>query len=228
VTLREAAIVLGLPVAVFLASMVLAHRAIPSAGVPASGAPLFTDGRLLRTLATEAILTAALLPWLLRRGWRPLASADAPEPRDVLRGAGLWLGAIAVTYVGHLALFVTDRQVSAALVSTVPWTGAVSPAVIVAVAVLNPVFEEFLWLGYGVGELQRRLGLRGAMIVSVALRTAVHAYQGVYALLGVLPLGLVFTWYYGRTRRLWPVVVAHVIVDGMALAVMVARGRHGN
>jgi membrane protease YdiL (CAAX protease family) len=56
----------------------------------------------------------------------------------------------------------------------------------------------------------------------VALRVLVHLYQGRLALIAILPLGVVFTWYYVRTKRLWPVVVAHVVVDALALSSLMA------
>ena len=45
----------------------------------------------------------------------------------------------------------------------------------------------------------------------------VHAYQGPMAVIGILPLGLVFTYYFARSRRLWPAVVAHMIFDTIGL-----------
>jgi len=37
------------------------------------------------------------------------------------------------------------------------------------------------------------------------------------AVIGILPLGLVFTYYFARSRRLWPAVVAHMIFDTIGL-----------
>jgi membrane protease YdiL (CAAX protease family) len=52
--------------------------------------------------------------------------------------------------------------------------------------------------------------------VSVGIRLLCHLYQGPLAV-GIVPVGLVFTWYYARTHRLWPVVIAHAISDFVAL-----------
>lgn len=98
------------------------------------------------------------------------------------------------------------------------------PLAIVVTSVVNPVFEEFLWLGYGVARLADRIGLRAAAVLSILLRLGVHTYQGPWAVLGVLPLALAFTWYYGRIRRLWPVNVAHVLLDALGLARRLAAG----
>ncbi|MFN2564160.1 MAG: CPBP family intramembrane glutamic endopeptidase [Gemmatimonadaceae bacterium] len=102
------------------------------------------------------------------------------------------------------------------------FTGTVSAPVAIAGAIINPFFEEFLFLGYGITAVER-FGLRTAIVVSVALRTAIHAYQGAMALVGILPMAIVFTLYYVRTRRLWPVIVAHIIMDALGLGALVGR-----
>ena len=66
--------------------------------------------------------------------------------------------------------------------------------------------------------------IAGAPVVgSVALGVAIHSYQGVLALTGILPIALVFTLYYVRTKRLWPVIVAHMLFDTLALLPVLKR-----
>lgn len=177
----------------------------------------FTDATLAQTLVVEAVIAALLVPWLRRRGWSPGAIAGAPSPLDVLRGVGVWLGGLACYGLVATIVNLLAPDVLVALAAE-PFQGAVAPLTIVLVSLWNPVFEEFLWLGYAVPTLEPRLGLRAACLISIALRTAVHLYQGSAAFIGVLPLGLFLTWYYGRTRLLWPVVVAHVIWDALGLS----------
>jgi membrane protease YdiL (CAAX protease family) len=187
----------------------------------AAGQVVFTDGRFLGTLAVEATAALLLLPFLRRRGWTPAAVAGAPEPLDVPRGGLVCLGAYAAYYLVVVTLLVLAPSWGTAL-QKARFAGGVSVSVAVAVAILNPLFEEFLWLGYGISALAPRIGLRAACFMSVALRVAVHAYQGPLALVGIAPLGIVFTWYYARTGRLWPVIVAHTIADAAALGAMAA------
>ena len=93
----------------------------------------------------------------------------------------------------------------------------------ITTAIINPVFEEFLWIGYAIPAVGARYGLHIAIAVSIALRVAVHAYQGSLAFVTILPISLVFTWYSIRTSRLWPLIVAHVLADGLALVLLPAR-----
>jgi membrane protease YdiL (CAAX protease family) len=210
----EISLVLGLPTAIFLAGCVVALMRGP-------GSVVFTDARLLRITAEEAITAALFLPFLRHRGWTPDAIGGAPEPMDVVRGGLVCLGSYVAYYLAFVALLSLAPSWGTTLQAT-RIGGSVSVPVAVVTALLNPLFEEFLWLGYGVSALEPRIGLRGACIVSVVLRVAVHSYQGPMALVGIAPMAVVFTWYYARTGRLWPLIVAHVIGDAAAFGVLAA------
>jgi membrane protease YdiL (CAAX protease family) len=202
--------VLGVPVALFLASSVT-WRVRGASGM------MFTDRRLLVTLLIEAIIAAVMVRYLSSRGWRPAEVADLPEPQDVLRGFGLWLAVVTAYGVVFLGLYLIAPSLVAPM--KIPqFTGSLSPPVILVAALVNPIFEEFLWLAYAIPALGNRYGLRVACVMSVALRVMVHLYQGRLALIAILPLGAIFTWYYVRSGRLWPVVVAHVVVDALGLS----------
>lgn len=207
---RELALVLGVPVALFLTSSI-SWRLRRGAGM------MFTDRRLLITLLIECIIAASMLGYLSRRGWKPAEIAGLPEPQDVLRGFGLWLGVVTAYAIVFIGLYLIVPSFVAPIAKP-QFTGSLSPPVIIVAALLNPIFEEFLWLAYAIPALGNRYGLRAACVISVALRVTVHLYQGRLALIAILPLGAVLTWYYVRTGRLWPVVVAHVVVDALGLS----------
>jgi CAAX protease family protein len=211
-SLAEIGLVLGVPTLLFLGQSFF----ILSRG---TGQVSFTDARLLRLMVEEAVIAALLLPYLRRRGWTPDAIAGAPAPMDILRGALLWLGSYAAYYVVVLTQFAFVASSRAALLDH-QIRGSVSLLVGMAASITNPIFEEFLWLGYSIPALKARIGLRNACLVSIGLRTMIHVYQGPHALPGLAAIAVVITWYYARTGRLWPVVVAHVIADSIGLAAL--------
>lgn len=218
VTLREALVVFGATVGVSLLATVLgdADRAATLA---------FTNQHLLGVLAHELLAILLLVPWLRARGWTPWQAVDAPAPRDLISGVGVWLLGIACYWTSWIVFALAQPALAAGLRVDAPFTGAPAAALLVAVAsVVNPVFEEFLWLAYGVGRLAPRIGVRTAAVLSVALRVSVHAYQGPWAILAILPLGVAFTWYFVRSGRLWPVIVAHALFDALGLAQRLAAG----
>ncbi len=84
------------------------------------------------------------------------------------------------------------------------------------VLVINPVFEELLETGYFVQALQR-YGAWVAVGASAAFRAFLHVYQGINAIVLIFPLGLIFGYAYWKWRRLWPLLVAHALLDLWAL-----------
>ena len=208
-------IVLLVIVGVFLGSWVLNIQD------PGSELIALDNREALTTLGIEGVFALVFVPWLWWRGWRmPMLTADS-GPLDVPRGIILWL-------LAYLALGLVFGAVSLFEKSLAEPTVKVqlSDFVMIAVSILNAVFEELLWLAYGVTALARRIGLRRACIASVVLRTSVHAYEGPLAVLGVLPIGIVFTWYYARTRRVWPVIVAHALQDAIAFVYLRGLSEH--
>jgi uncharacterized protein len=203
----------GSVLAVFAAANIasLATRRLPS---PSQ----YTEGRLLATLAIEAVLVLLWLPYLKRRGWSvdhvtlPLSSGD------VVRALGLAVAA-------YLAYFLTYAVVALPDLSFAWDTGgepvgaAPATGVVIAVSVLNPLFEEFLYLGYVVNALRPR-GPGPSLMAALALRVTLHLGQGAFAFLSILPLGIIFSLYYLRTGRLWPVIGAHAMLDAFGLTML--------
>jgi membrane protease YdiL (CAAX protease family) len=182
------------------------------------GQLIVSDWELWSVVVEVLALSLPAAAFLRRRGWR---WADMSQPvvlRDVLRGAGLWLYATLIYYGVQIGLrAISPGGAGEAFAAQV--SGSFSWAPVLAAAVLDPIAEELLWLGYIVTALRHR-GVWFAAAVSIGLRTMVHAYQGPLALVGVLPIGIVLTRYYLRTRRLGPVMVAHMIQDVLAFAVL--------
>jgi membrane protease YdiL (CAAX protease family) len=52
-----------------------------------------------------------------------------------------------------------------------------------------------------------------ALGVSAVLRGSYHLYQGLGGFFGNFVMGLIFGWWFQRTRRVWPLVIAHFLLD---------------
>lgn len=79
---------------------------------------------------------------------------------------------------------------------------------------LNPFFEELLVRGYLMTELMElRHSVALAVIVSLVVQTSYHLYYGVYGALTVGSGLSVFAFYYAKSRRLTPVIFAHLMWD---------------
>jgi membrane protease YdiL (CAAX protease family) len=74
--------------------------------------------------------------------------------------------------------------------------------------------EEVIVVGYLITRLQQlRLSDTAAVGASALLRGTYHLYQGWGGFAGNLALGLFFGLFFVRTRRTWPLVVAHFLLD---------------
>ncbi|MDB5332976.1 MAG: amino terminal protease family protein [Phycisphaerales bacterium] len=102
------------------------------------------------------------------------------------------------------------------IVNFLPVAGHLSLPFVILVSVINPFFEETMESGYFIQSLQR-YGMWSAVLASALFRTFLHAYQGMNAVLIVLPIGLIFGFVYWKWRQLWPLIVAHILFDLDAL-----------
>jgi membrane protease YdiL (CAAX protease family) len=98
-----------------------------------------------------------------------------------------------------------------------PLVGA-GMAVSLLFAVINPFFEELIVRAFLISEATLLTGSAGlAVILSVLLQTSYHLYQGIPNAVGDGLIFLAFSTYYAKTRRLWPVIFAHLWLDLFAV-----------
>lgn len=87
------------------------------------------------------------------------------------------------------------------------------PLLILA-ALENAVVEEVIVVGYLMTRLkQLRWSLPAIIVVSSLLRGAYHLYQGFGQALGNVAMGVVFAAWFHRTGRVWPLIIAHFVMD---------------
>ncbi len=154
-----------------------------------------------------AALALAVLRW---RGWR-LPSLCAMHL--TWRSTALGVVVIAITYYGYnLLTNITLAQTGARSLPGPYYANVMSLGILLLVSIINPLFEEVFVSGYIMTALRGR-GVIVALAASVLIRTSYHLYRGVPGILLIAPLGLVFGVIYWRSRNLWPLVVAHGLLD---------------
>jgi membrane protease YdiL (CAAX protease family) len=86
--------------------------------------------------------------------------------------------------------------------------------VLVLSAVQNAVVEEVIVVGYLMTRLkQLDWQLPAVIATSAVLRGSYHLYQGYGMAIGNMLMGVVFAYFYHRTKRVMPLVIAHSILD---------------
>jgi membrane protease YdiL (CAAX protease family) len=184
---------------------------------PAAQADLIDLGfQLLRVL--QLVGWGALGAYLLVRGGmrlREVGLRRRPDGKDWTYGLGL----AAVIGLPGLGFYLVARAVGANLTvlpSVLDDTWWRLPVLVLS-ASANAWAEEMLMVGFLLTRLrQLRVGPYQALAVSAVLRGAYHLYQGFGGFVGNIIMGLVFGWAWQRTNRLWPLVIAHTVIDVVA------------
>ena len=115
-------------------------------------------------------------------------------------------------YVAARALGLSAEVVPSGLTDT--WWRV---PVLIAAAFANGWAEEVVVVGYLLTRLEQlRIRPGVAVAASAVLRGMYHLYQGFGAGLGNLVMGVVFALVWRRTGRLWPLIVAHGLIDTVA------------
>jgi membrane protease YdiL (CAAX protease family) len=189
---------------------------ILSLGQP-QGAAVFNDAALIGTVVFELLVATGLI-WFLRvREWTLSKVGLRVDLRGTSWGVALLAAYYALSVLVQLAAQVLPVDMNA-LIAQIPKTdGRISMEIVFVTSVVNGVFEEVFVAGYAITVLQQARGLWTAINVSTAVRVMYHLYQGPFAFLTIVPMGLLFGYVYARTRKLWPLVVAHVLLDIVGL-----------
>lgn len=63
-----------------------------------------------------------------------------------------------------------------------------------------------------------------SLAASSILRGSYHLYQGISAGFGNIVMGVLYGWFYARTGRVWPLIIAHFLIDAVAFVGYSALG----
>ena len=86
-------------------------------------------------------------------------------------------------------------------------------ASLIAAMIFNAFFEELTCMGYAFTQFAAKRGPLFALFLTVILRMSCHSYQGPVHMLGIGVVFLLAGLVYWRTRNLWPLVIAHALID---------------
>jgi membrane protease YdiL (CAAX protease family) len=140
---------------------------------------------------------------------------------DLPRAVALTFGTILAIYAIFLPIQVIVHAYSGHYLIPKSMHGMLGvgiSALSIAFICLNPFFEELIVRGYLMTEIVELGGSGGlSILISVAVQMSYHLYQGFTNGIVLTTVFAVFSIYFWRTRRLAPVVLAHLCVDAYAL-----------
>ncbi|CAN5149164.1 CPBP family intramembrane metalloprotease [soil metagenome] len=154
--------------------------------------------------------------------WTPARTARARIGLDLrLPGGDLAYGVVLAAVIGvpGIALYLIGRWLG--MTATVVPSGLDAywwtVPVLILSAVQNSLLEEVVVVGYLMTRLRELGWTVGATILTSSLvRGSYHLYQGLGPGLANAVMGVIFGYWYHRTGRVMPLVVAHTILDIVA------------
>jgi membrane protease YdiL (CAAX protease family) len=174
---------------------------------------VFDDARALTLLGTELVAGAVAFVILRARQWTLADFGLRPTIRQTIGGMLLLIGSnlvIALLYESVRAATGTDPGAATESKAALTWP------VLIALTLVNPLYDELLAVAYIIRASETN-GAAFAITLSAMVRFLCHLEQGPVAAVTILPLGLMFAILYWRTRLLWPLVVAHAVMDFLGL-----------
>jgi membrane protease YdiL (CAAX protease family) len=194
-------------------------------GVPNS----ITSGNLRYVYACVQEASGLLVLWyVLRRTGRTFSSLGLrASVRGGFAGLGLAVVGSAAYLLSSVLIEVVHRYYFGAYVTRT------SPAllfpkaswiILIPFLLLNCFFEEAIVRAYLMTELSELTGsMSWAAIASILVQTSYHTYQGWLPVMGLAATFSVFSFYYARAQKLFPLYIAHVLVDALAMVYLFAR-----
>ncbi len=145
--------------------------------------------------------------------------------REVLLGAGfaalIGIPGLGLVYTAHRFGFNTQL-----VASGLPDVWYRIP-ILVTSALQNATSEEIIVMGYLLTRLAQLGWTRERSILAAAvLRGSYHLYQGFGGFAGNAVMGLIFGWWFTRTKRVLPLLIAHFIIDTVSFVGYVYLSPH--
>lgn len=186
---------------------------------PEQNQGLYDNAALIGVLIFE-LTQSVILVWFLRiRGWTLEKLGLSVDLRGSLLGVallvvtyGLWIG------VQLLAGWALPAEMEAAAARYPSPASDLSMGLVVLASVVNGIFEEVFVAGYVIAAIAPVRGTWTAINVSTGIRLLYHLYQGPIGILTIVPMGVLFGYVYTRTRLLWPLILAHILMDIIGFA----------
>ena len=172
---------------------------------------LFDTRRAIFGIAYELVVIAAALAILRIRGWRLADLRLRPSVAGTFGGLLFFAGYMTLWYVFAWTLYLGGVRLQQ---MEVRFTAPLLLSLLFCV--INPFFEELFVVGYNIKAMD---GDSAAMAVtcSAFIRFLYHLYQGPAGAVSILLFGLAAAMVFRRWRTLWPLVIAHLLLDAFAV-----------
>ena len=190
---------------------------------------MIQDRSFLANGAYEAAMLGLFLLALQHRGWSTADFRLRIGWESTLQGFGL----LAISYLGLMASGVMLHAL-AQIFHHVAWIDGALPklgalhkgsihlswVVIFTFTIVNAFYEELVYMGLLFNQCAAKAGVGWAVAVTIFARMLIHTYQGTSHVVQIGVWALIFTLGYVRFKRVWPLVLAHTMIDLVSLSAL--------
>jgi membrane protease YdiL (CAAX protease family) len=176
----------------------------------------------LITAILQRLLSIALLIYVLYKQQRKISDIGFSFSwKDIPKSFILFIVQMALFYLSYFVLvwlktkMHVDLPVAAKNIDFIH--GGIS-IWLIAYMLVNPFHEELIVRSYLITEVEYLTrNTKLAVFISVLFQTTYHLYQGVIPAISYMLPFLIFSLYFVKTRRIAPVILAHLYVDLLSL-----------
>jgi membrane protease YdiL (CAAX protease family) len=183
--------------------------------------PAIVSGLFSAFLSWSPVLLIAYLVIRSGEGMRGIGLGRFDPRNDGMVGLGLWVASfVLVLILAWIFSPLGQRDVDFLPTELPLWFRWVDALVIAGTAGIT---EEVVVRGYAQTRLEQlKAPTPVILLLPTALWGVLHLYQGASAALTIFCLGMLYAWYFYRTRRLWPIIIAHGLFDLTQLVLLLA------
>src|SRR6266516_2917045 len=191
--------------------------------------------RLVAHPAVLGVINLSACALVVAMGWligRPAMS----EVCAVRRVSGPTIGSVIVASAGAIILLSEVDNLFRLILPAPEWivrifTELSAPsehvwASVFLLVMVAPVTEELVFRGLILRAFLRRFRVGAAFLLSSMLFGLVHLNP--WQFVSAFALGLMFAWWYARTRSLVPSLLGHALANAWSLAIRLCRSRFGD
>jgi membrane protease YdiL (CAAX protease family) len=179
--------------------------------------PIFLDLQVISGLILE-IGSIALLIYVLFRQNRSLSELGfAFNKRDIIHSIVLVVVAFIANYIAFYIFSIFSQLILGHGLPKAEFQTVLDSAFtlpLLLFILVNPFFEELIVRAYLITEIEFfSKSAVNAVLFSVFIQVAYHLYQGVSNALTMVGVFSIFSIYYIKKRRIWPIILAHAYFD---------------
>lgn len=174
---------------------------------------VFDDHRGLWIAGVELLCGSLAVLILRARGWKLSDFGLQITMPQTIFGMLLLIGSvISISGFTYLIGAITNSN----LEGVTSFEAKLTWPVLILLTLVNPLYDEMLVVAYNLRAAESS-GAAFAITLSATIRFLCSIEQGPISATTILPMSIIFGIVYWRWRRVWPLIVAHGVLDFMGM-----------